>query len=115
MRIAAESLTSLFKKHSFDIIYCRNALDHVQNVQQAFKEMTRVCKPKGFIYIEGKPYEGTRRKWKGLHQHNLYCQKDGFFSQEPDGTVLKLSANQPVIIRRITHLSSWFSILFQKK
>ncbi len=111
----AESLISLFGSNTFDVVYSRNALDHVQNVQQAFGEMTHVCKPKGFISIEGKPYEGTRRRWKGLHKHNLYAQKDGLYSQEPDGTVIKLNEKLPVTLRRITHLSSWFSILFQKK
>jgi SAM-dependent methyltransferase len=36
----------------FDIVHCLNALDHTHNVKEAVKEMIRVCKPGGWVYID---------------------------------------------------------------
>jgi|ERR1035437_53138 SAM-dependent methyltransferase len=35
----------------FDIVHCLNALDHTRNIKEAVKEMIRVCKIDGWIYI----------------------------------------------------------------
>jgi SAM-dependent methyltransferase len=47
---------------SFDSIYCFTVLEHVKNVREAIKEMYRILKPGGFIYIHTPdyrfPYEG---------------------------------------------------------
>lgn len=36
----------------FDIVHCVNALDHTKDALAALKEMLRVCKPGGWIYID---------------------------------------------------------------
>jgi len=36
----------------FDIIFCINALDHMANPEEAFKEMIRVLKHNGLLYLE---------------------------------------------------------------
>lgn len=40
-----------FDEDSFDIIVTRNTLDHVEDVEKCMKEMKRVLKPEGAIYI----------------------------------------------------------------
>lgn len=40
-----------FKNNCFDLVYCWQVLEHVQNVEQAIKEMVRVTKPDGYIFI----------------------------------------------------------------
>lgn len=37
---------------SFDIVTCINALDHTADALAAVKEMIRVCKPGGYVYID---------------------------------------------------------------
>lgn len=36
----------------FDIVYCSNGLDHTRDALAAVKEMIRVCKIGGWVYIE---------------------------------------------------------------
>lgn len=38
-----------FSDKTIDIITCVNAIDHVDDIEKAFTEMSRVLKPKGFI------------------------------------------------------------------
>ena len=45
-----EKLT--YSDNSFDIVYCSNALDHTKDALSAVKEMIRVCKVGGIVYIE---------------------------------------------------------------
>ena len=35
----------------FDIVWCHNALDHTRNAKAALKELIRVCKTGGWVYI----------------------------------------------------------------
>ena len=41
-----------YTDNSFDIVHCANALDHTRDALAAVKEMIRVCKPGGWIYID---------------------------------------------------------------
>ena len=45
-----EKLT--YHDNFFDIVYCSNALDHTKDALSAVKEMIRVCKSGGWVYIE---------------------------------------------------------------
>ena len=36
----------------FDVVHCVNALDHTKDALAAVKEMIRVCKPGGYVYIK---------------------------------------------------------------
>lgn len=45
-----EKLT--YEDNSFDLVVCINALDHTQDAWTAVTEMIRVCKPKGWVYID---------------------------------------------------------------
>lgn len=44
----------------YDIVFCCETLEHAVNVESAVKELTRVCKPGGYIVIIDKDLE--RRK-----------------------------------------------------
>ena len=41
-----------YEDNSFDIVHCRNALDHTKNAQKALEEMIRICKPGGTVFIK---------------------------------------------------------------
>jgi len=61
----------------FDIVHCANALDHTTNPLKAIKEMYRVCKPGGWIYLRHYSHVGEHQAYCGLHQWNLdICNKD---------------------------------------
>jgi SAM-dependent methyltransferase len=45
-----EKLT--YEDNFFDIVHCLNALDHTRDALTAVKEMIRVCKPGGYVYID---------------------------------------------------------------
>jgi ubiquinone/menaquinone biosynthesis C-methylase UbiE len=55
----------------FDIVYCCNALDHSTDPIKGLKEMYRVCKPGGYIYLRHSVNVGENEKYSGLHMWNL--------------------------------------------
>lgn len=61
----------------FDIVHCSNALDHCQEPKKALKEMVRICKPQGWIYIRHFAHEGRRQAYSGMHQWNLDPTEEG--------------------------------------
>lgn len=58
-----ENLT--YPDNFFDIIHCVNALDHTLHPQEALKEILRVCKPDGWIYLRHLPDQKTA--CRGMH------------------------------------------------
>lgn len=64
-----ENLT--YPDNFFDIVHCCNALDHTANPLKAIKEMYRVCKPEGYIYLRHFPLVGESEKYAGLHMWNI--------------------------------------------
>lgn len=59
----------------FDIVHCVNALDHTHNAQEAVKEMIRVCKVGGWVYINCNLDQLTTR---GHHYWN--AKQNGVFT-----------------------------------
>lgn len=50
----------------YDIVSCINALDHTNDAERAVKEMIRVCKPGGWVYIDchlDQLNTGHKHKW----------------------------------------------------
>lgn len=76
-----ESLT--YKDNTFDIVHCVNALDHCANPHKAIKEMYRVCKIGGWIYLRHFPNNAVKQGYVGLHQWNInYDWGDCLFESE---------------------------------
>ena len=77
-----EKLT--YKDNFFDIVHCFNALDHTRNAKEAVKEMIRVCKIGGWIYINcalDQLSTGYGHKWN--------AKADGTFTNNIDTFDLK--------------------------
>ncbi len=53
----------------FDIVHCVNALDHTIDAKRAIKEMIRVCKKGGYIYLRHAPDQ--REEYGGMHEWNI--------------------------------------------
>jgi len=64
-----ENLT--YKDNFFDIVHCVNGLDHCANPIAAIKEMYRVCKVGGWIYLRHFPDNAIIQSYHGFHQWNL--------------------------------------------
>ena len=77
-----EKLT--YSDNFFDIVHCFNALDHTKNAKEAVKEMIRVCKADGWIYINcalDQLSTGYRHYWN--------AKEDGTFTNNIDTFDLK--------------------------
>ena len=62
-----EALT--YPDEMFDIVHCRNAIDHTQNPLKAVEEMKRVCKRGGWVYLAHAMSQKT--EYGGHHYHNF--------------------------------------------
>jgi SAM-dependent methyltransferase len=69
-----EELTYL--DNQYDIVHCSNALDHCCSPARAIKEMIRICKPGGWIYLRHFRNVGVLEKYSGLHQWNIMANDD---------------------------------------
>jgi SAM-dependent methyltransferase len=74
----------------FDIVHSVNALDHVENPWKAIKEMWRVCKKGGYIYLRHHFNTARTQKGRGLHAWNITMtiNKDCVFYGEKGGFLL---------------------------
>lgn len=73
-----QDMTKLtYKDESFDIVVCRNALDHCEDIYLALKEMVRICKKGGYVYLWHFTDVGEMMGYTGMHTWNLSRTKDG--------------------------------------
>ena len=76
--VVKENMESLsYPGNFFDIVHCVNALDHTTNPLKALKEMYRVCKPGGFIYLRHFVNVGESERYSGLHLWNIDLNAKG--------------------------------------
>jgi ubiquinone/menaquinone biosynthesis C-methylase UbiE len=74
----AEELSTFFAPASFDIVHCRNALDHSFDPLRGLIEMLRVAKVGGTVMLRHNRNEAENEKYAGFHQFNLDA-RDGTF------------------------------------
>ena len=59
-----------FKKNTFDIVFCNGVLHHTSDFKKGIKELYRICKPGGYIYLylygKGGLYWMARKKMNKL-------------------------------------------------
>jgi len=65
-----------FADNSFDIVFCRNALDHHQCPALAWLNMFKLAKVGGQIIQSHSIREATKEGWKQLHQFDLYPDEE---------------------------------------
>jgi len=70
--VEKQDMTNLtYPNEFFDIVHCVNALDHCENPVSALKEMYRVCKYGGWIYLRHFLNNGEYHHYHGFHKWNL--------------------------------------------
>lgn len=67
----AEELTLLFPPGSFDLVACRNALDHSSDPMLGIRQMLGVVKVGGEVVLEHLPNEAEAENYIGFHQWNF--------------------------------------------
>jgi len=72
----AEDLVARFGSGVFDIVFCRNALDHSSDPLEGIRQMFEAVAPGGYVYLAHSENEAERRGYEGLHQWNL-CSENG--------------------------------------
>lgn len=70
-------------KDSYDIVHCRNALDHSVDPLAAIREMIAVTKPGGRVVLVHHRNEGQRGSYGGLHQWNFDTDGGEFIIWNP--------------------------------
>ena len=59
-----------YKDNSFDIVYSNGVIHHTSDLQKGIKELVRICKPGGYIYLylygKGGIYWNARKKMNKL-------------------------------------------------
>lgn len=114
-KATGENMIKLFPRNHFDIVYSRNALDHTDSAILTFQNMVKLCKKEGIIFVEGKIREGSRRKWKGLHQHDLVYEKKSIYVYDRFGTKTNLASGLKIKFKYGNLTGSWFTIIFIKQ
>lgn len=78
-KIEVENMEKLsYPDNYFDIAHCVNALDHTPNAELALKEIIRVVKPGGWVYIDCALIQHTTRG----HRHFWDALENGVFENE---------------------------------
>ena len=66
----------------FDIVHCGNALDHTRDAVAAIKEMIRIVKPEGWVYIDCSldqlSVSGGRHFWDAKEDGTFINKNDSF-------------------------------------
>ena len=75
---SAEELSSFFEPNSFDIIHCRNALDHSFDPLRGINEMLKVVRVGGLILLRHHRNEAEQEAYRGFHHHNFDCKESRF-------------------------------------
>ena len=74
----AENLSHFFASGSFEVVHCRNALDHSYDPLAGIIEMLKVVTEDGFVYLEHLENEADFEGYQGLHQWN-FTEREGDF------------------------------------
>ena len=73
-----EELQLFFPAGHFDLVHCRNALDHAADPLLGIRQMLAVTRVGGAVALDHFPNEGEREGYSGFHQWNLDL-RDGRF------------------------------------
>jgi SAM-dependent methyltransferase len=74
----AEELSSFFETSSFDIVHCRNALDHSFDPLRGVTEMLRVARVGGLVLLRHHRNEAENAEYDGFHQFNFDLRNGDF-------------------------------------
>jgi SAM-dependent methyltransferase len=74
----AEDLSTFFELSLYDLVHCRNALDHSFDPMRGIVEMLKVTRPGGAVVLRHHKNEAEREDYAGFHHYN-FDEQDGAF------------------------------------
>ena len=77
LSIIAEELTTFLSPQTYDIIFTRNAIDHVEDPLSLIGQACGCLRAGGLIVLDFHTKEGSRQHWEQLHQFDLYLDEKG--------------------------------------
>lgn len=92
VRCAGEQLDRAHFDEAFDVVFCRNALDHNMCPSLTWLNMFRLLPVGGHMIQSHSIREATKEGWKQLHQWDLYPDEAGqLFIQDRQGVSFSLT------------------------
>lgn len=109
-------LTQAFSENTFDIVYSRNALDHVLDPIKGLSEMIKVAKVGGLVCVYGHANEGEREFYQGFHQWNFAVENGDLMIWRPYRKyyVSKLF-RESVTMGTVWGVGSYYAVLYKIK
>ncbi len=112
----AEDLSSFFSPCQFDLVHCRNALDHSFDPVRGIEEMLIVAKPGGRIALEHATNEAEQGHYDGLHQWNFEGSSGNFIIWNKTQRIDASELFAPYAdIEVDTSRDRWISVRMRKK
>jgi SAM-dependent methyltransferase len=74
----ANDLFEKFGADRFDLVYCRNAMDHSPDPLRGIRNCLQVVKPGKYVLLNHFPDEAVSENYTGLHQWNFACRNARF-------------------------------------
>jgi len=114
----AEQLVEKFGLEQFDVVNCRNALDHSYNPVTAIQQMLAVLKENRALLIESAVNEGKRTSYQGLHSWDINESDGSLTIAASDGVPHRLDRSyfggKVELIRHEDPQPGWLRVWFYK-
>ena len=113
----AEELASALPPESFDIVFTRNAIDHVKDPVAVIGQAEACLRPGGILVLDFHTREGSRQGWEQLHQFDLYLDEaDQLVCQTQQGVCHPLiAAGLGLFVRQIVAKTEDVTIVILEK
>ncbi len=111
-----EALDLKVEPGSFDVVFCRNALDHTESPRLCLEQMVKAVGARGYIIVMGRSHEGSHEGWDEIHQHDLFVLEDTLWRSGKDGIVALLTEGLPLVTDYVAvepGFHGWMVIIFK--
>ena len=117
LNIYAEELASVLPPESFDIVFTRNAIDHVEDPVAVIGQAEACLRPGGILVLDFHTREGSRQGWEQLHQFDLYLDEtDQLVCQTQQGVRhLLIAAGLGLFVRQIVAKTEDVTVVILEK
>lgn len=111
--IGAEELCPTLGPGSADLVYCRNALDHVRSPSRVIGHIATILRRRGVAALEFATREGSRQDWQQLHQFDLELddQRQELVCTTRAGKATPLLAQAGLAVHEVVSATDAYSIV----
>jgi SAM-dependent methyltransferase len=100
-RVGGEALVRHYGPACFDLAFSNNAIDHTESPAEVLRQMALVVRPGGTVLIQVGEHEGRHGGYQGLHQWDLWEERQHLWLSAPDHEPMDVSnALDPLLERR---------------